>query len=99
MVPMQISETTIPLLPRRLVCMQRSPSVANDRSQAAALSFSRICGCSSRLPAQPEAVETAGRLIGQVERGRAEAADAGHPLADLVQLLQEPRVLAVAQEG
>ena len=48
--------------------------------------------------ALPVAVEAAGGDPGEVQRRGAEAADAGHPLADLVQLLQEGRVLAVAQE-
>src|SRR5690606_34239491 len=46
----------------------------------------------------PIAVETASGDEGQVQRRRAEAADSGDALADLVQLLQEPRVLAVTQE-
>ena len=44
------------------------------------------------------ATEGARRHEGQVEGGRAEATDAGHPLADLVKFLQEGGVLAVAQE-
>jgi len=49
--------------------------------------------------ALPEAVHAAGGHPGQVEGRGAEPADPGDALADLVQLLQELGVLAVAEEG